>query len=82
MLNNYTGRPMQSDGGFGHRDWSIRELHRAAGWSENFIYGLIRSGEITAYKRGNRTSIVGQSIDDYRERNRVQPDAMVQEDVA
>ncbi|WP_171120591.1 MULTISPECIES: helix-turn-helix domain-containing protein [unclassified Ruegeria] len=67
------GLPAQDGGGFGHRDWSIRELYHAAGWSENFIYGLIRSGEIKAYKRGRVTSIVGQSVDDYRARNAIQP---------
>ncbi len=69
---NY-GLPAQDGGKFGHRDWSIRELEHAAGWSQNFIYGLIRGGNIEAYKRGRVTSIVGHSIDDYRERNRIVP---------
>jgi hypothetical protein len=67
------GLPAQDDGKFGHRDWSIRELERAAGWSQNFVYGLIREGEIEAYKRGRVTSIVGASVDAYRERNRILP---------
>ncbi|MEP1198402.1 helix-turn-helix domain-containing protein [Tateyamaria sp.] len=70
--SNY-GRPAQDDGKFAHRDWSIRELEHAAGWSQNFVYGLIREGEIEAYKRGRVTSIVGASVDAYRERNRIQP---------
>lgn len=67
------GLPAQDDGKFAHRDWSIRELERAAGWSQNFIYTLIRNGGIEAYKRGRVTSIVGASIDAYRERNRIVP---------
>ena len=37
------------------------------------VYRLINAGEITAYKRGERTIIEGGSIADYKVRNRVKP---------
>jgi hypothetical protein len=69
---NY-GIPAQNDGKFCHRDWSIGELSLASGWSENFIRRLMNSGELKAYKRGRVNSIIGTSVDEYRERNLIVP---------
>jgi hypothetical protein len=73
LMSYANGRLAQANGKFGHRDWSIKELEHAAGWSQNFVYGLIREGEIEAYKRGRVTSIVGASVDAYRKRHLIVP---------
>jgi len=57
-------------------DCTVLEAAALMRCSPSTVYRLINVGEITAYKRGDRTLIEGESIADMRERNRIMPSDM------
>ena len=54
-------------------DCTVLEAAALMRCSPSTVYRLINVGVITAYKRGDRTLIEGESIAAMRERNRIRP---------
>ncbi|WP_170607864.1 helix-turn-helix domain-containing protein [Ruegeria arenilitoris] len=55
-------------------DCTVIEAAALMRCSPSTVYRLINAGEITAYKRGERTIIEGESIVSMKERNRIKRD--------
>jgi excisionase family DNA binding protein len=68
--------PFESTSELVECDRTVHETAAELRCSPSTVYRLINSGEISAYKRGDRTTILGDSILAMKMRNLVEPGAL------